>query len=214
MKECVIVLHGLGLNRLWMWPLAVFLRRRGFEVINVGYPSTRRPIDDLVREHILPIAREKSAQAERLHFVGHSLGGILIRRLVQNHGFQISGRAVFLGTPSHGSEVADFLKNLFLFRLIFGPAGQQLGTKNNSLLESLPPPAFDLGVIAGNHHWLHFPVGLFMPKPNDGLVTVASTKVDRMKDHITLGTDHSLMVMDPRVMKQTGYFLQQGSFLK
>lgn len=211
-NDRIIVLHGLGLSPFWLWPLSVSLRRAGYTVQNLGYPSREKNIADLAREHLLPVAINEAAQTERLHFVGHSLGGLLIRSLAADCGFLPTGRVVMLGTPNQGSEVADYLKRFSLYRRYFGPAGQELGTATSDKPKSLPPVPFDLGVMAGTNHWLHFPTGVFMSRPNDGIVSLESTRVAGMKDHISYSIDHSLMVLDPRVMYQTRHFLENGCF--
>ena len=119
-----------------------------------------------------------------------------------------------LGTPNHGSPLADHLRSLWPYRRYFGPAGQELGTAPRDKPQNLPPASFDLGVIAGINHWLHFPTGFFMQRPNDSIVPLSSTKVEGMKDHLAFNVDHSLMVLDPRIMRQTRHFLEYGFFKK
>lgn len=211
-REHIIILHGLGLHPFWLWPMATSLRRAGYHVTNLGYPSTRKSISDLARDHLWPVAQRIARDGNKLHFIGHSLGGIIIRAMAAECGFQPTGRVVMLGTPNHGSPLADALKSWTLYRRYFGPAGQELVTGRGGKPENLPPPSFELGVIAGTNHWLHFPTGFFMPRPNDGIVPLESTRLDGMKDHISYNIDHSLMVMDTRVMRQVRHFLECGRF--
>jgi hypothetical protein len=116
-----------------------------------------------------------------------------------------------LGPPNNGSEVADLLKDLAPYRAFFGPAGQQLGTRQSKLLAELPPPHCAVGIIAGNRTIT--PVSsFFVPRPNDGKVSVASTKLEGMADHVVLKTSHSLMMLHRGTIDQTIAFLREGRF--
>lgn len=116
-----------------------------------------------------------------------------------------------LGPPNQGSQVVDNLKNMPGFKLINGPAGMQLGTEATSIPNKLGGAMFDVGVIAGNRS-INFILSTMLPGDNDGKVTVANTKLEGMKDHITLPVTHPLMMNNPRVIKQTKHFLAHGKF--
>ncbi len=212
MKEHVIVLHGLALNKWWTAGLAHKLDTAGYNVHNISYPSREQGFEGLVDAFILPLVN--AIPAEKIHFVVHSMGGILVRLYAKKYGAARIGRVVMLGTPNHGSEVADYLRDVGIFKWYFGSTGQSLGTTKSDLPASLGPVPFECGVIAGTNHWLHFPTGPLagLSKPNDGIVSVESTKVEGMKDHITLSLDHSLMVWSPTVWKQAVSFLKNGRF--
>lgn len=208
----VIVLHGLALDRVWMLGVAHKLKSAGYTVHNISYPSRQKDFVTVVDEHILPLMAELAPGT--VDFVAHSMGGILVRIYVENYGAARIGRAVMLGTPNHGSETADYLKDVGLFKWYFGYAGQNLGTSDKDMPAQLGPLTFECGVIAGSCHWCHFPTPLLtgIPKPNDGIVSVESTKVEGMKDHLVLNVDHSLMVWSPEVWRQTLAFLETGRF--
>ena len=212
MAEHVVVLHGLGLNRYWMWGLAAHLKRQGYIVHNVSYPSRHRTCENIVDDVLKPLIG--SIPSEKIHFVVHSMGGVLVRLYAEKHGAARIARVVMLGTPNHGSEVADFLSSWRIFRYVFGDTGGEMLTKGG-ITERLGPVAFDCGVIAGSNHWFHFPTSWIvrkMPIPNDGLVSVESTRVDGMKDHLILWSDHSLMVWHPSIWHQAAFFLKNGRF--
>jgi triacylglycerol lipase len=211
MKEHVVVLHGLALNRWWTMGLARTLEEAGYEVHNVSYP-TRTGFENIVDTFLKPLV--DSIPGEKVHFVVHSMGGLLVRLYAKKYGAARIGRVVMLGTPNHGSHVADFLRDHDLFKWYFGSTGQDLGTVDQSLPATLGPVAFECGVIAGNCDWLHFPLGLMTKTtgPNDGIVSVESTKVEGMKDHVVLWLDHSLMVWSPEAWGQAKAFLKTGRF--
>jgi triacylglycerol lipase len=211
-KEHVIVLHGLALNRWWTAGLAESLKRAGYEVHNVSYPSRRRSFEALVDIFLKPLV--DSIPGEKVHFAVHSMGGLLVRLYAKKYGVGRIGRVVMLGTPNKGSEVADFLRGLGLFKWYFGATGINLGTAAECLPGSLGPVGFECGVIAGTNHWFHFPTSFVarLPRPCDGIVSVESTRVDGMKAHVTCWADHSLMVWHPAVWKLTASFLREGRF--
>ncbi len=215
MMRQVIVLHGIAMNRLWMTGLSRHLKKDGYDVHALSYPSRDKPLDQLVDEHIAPTVNEAAAKGGgKVDFVVHSLGGILTRLYAQKYGPEKIGRVVMIGTPNRGSEVADALRNFPPFGWYFGAAGQKLGTTADDAHAQLPPVNFDCGVIAGENHYLHFPTSYLVaiPKPNDGIVSVESTKVEGMKDHITVFGDHSQMVWMPSVWKLASGFLAEGKF--
>lgn len=212
MAEPVIVLHGLGLNKYWMSGIAWSLKRHGYDVRNISY-SSRRPFERIIDETIKTLV--DTLPKEKVHFVAHSMGGLLVRRYAEKYGTVSIGRVVMLGTPNHGSEVADFFYSWTLYRWLFKGTGEELVTGKKGISSRLGPVTFECGVIAGDNHWLHFLSQFIfknLPKPNDGLVSVASTRIEGMKDHIVLQFDHSLMVWYPSVWRQTLGFLKGGAF--
>ncbi len=210
-SETVILLHGIFLTRWHMAPLAAFLHRQGYEVCNIGYPSTRYPIEELIewlQQKIAPVS------GQRVHFVGHSMGGLLIRGLLARSRPANLGRVVMLGTPNHGSEVADYLKSWWLYRKLYGPAGMQLGTEDMPHLSALLGTVdYDLGIIAGDRTWDPF-FSRLLPKPHDGKVSVESTKLEGMKDHIVLPTTHTTLPWSRQVHRQVVNFLKEGVFIR
>ncbi len=211
-KECVILLHGLARSDSSMEVLENRLSKEGYLVSNVDYPSRDYPIESLA-----DIAVEKGvsfckrASAQKINFVTHSLGGILVRKYLKFNKLQDIGRVVMLGPPNQGSEVVDSLKDFPGFYLVNGPAGQQLGTDTSSVPRSLGPVDFELGVIAGTKS-INIILSTMLPNPNDGKVSVASTKVDGMADFIALPTSHPFMMKNKTVIEQTVYFLKNGKF--
>jgi pimeloyl-ACP methyl ester carboxylesterase len=184
----------------------------GFATLNVDYPSRNKPLEALVEEIHPAIARFTASLEGSVHFVGHSMGGLLARVYIATNRPKNLGRVVMLGTPNGGSEIADRLKNMSLYRAWFGPAGRQLVTRRDAALAALFPPVdYPVGVIAGNRSIYPITAAL-LPKPHDGRVSVANTRLDRMADHIVIGTSHPWLASNRLAIAQTIAFLRDGRF--
>jgi triacylglycerol lipase len=180
--------------------------------MNVGYPSRTATVEALA-EQIIPEAVEECRRngAAKIHFVTHSMGGILVRYYLSCHDLPELGRVVMLAPPNSGSEAVDTLRSNFAFKWWNGPAGQQLGTGSDSLPRNLGPVNYETGVIAGDRS-VNLLLSRFIPGPDDGKVSVAATKVDGMKDHIVIHATHTFIMNNSRVIDQTVFFLKQGKF--
>lgn len=211
--ECVVLLHGL--NRSWraMRPMAKALHEAGFTTANVDYPSQFGSV-----EQIAPLAVEtgleecRSSGATKIHFVTHSLGGILLRYQNEHMPIPDLGRVVMLGPPNQGSEIIDRTRDWPGFEMMTGDAGAQLGTSQESMPSRLGPVDFDLGVIAGVGTINVFASAL-LPEPNDGKVSVASTQIEGMSDFLIVGNSHRYIARSDVVFRNTESFLRSGEFL-
>ncbi|MBB4288408.1 pimeloyl-ACP methyl ester carboxylesterase [Rhizobium leguminosarum] len=214
MNDTVILFHGIARTRKSMQKLANFLSGHGFRVVNVGYPSTRFSIGDLVdfvRPEIDGAAKEGGDG--RVHFVGYSMGGLIIRAFLRNDRPSNLGRVVMVGTPNNGSQVADFLKGWPLYRKFYGPAGQQLTTDQTAMTQLFGTVDCELGIIAGNRTIdpvSSFIIGLRVP--NDGKVSVESTRLDGAAAHIVIAANHTFLPVNRTMWKETLSFLKDGRF--
>lgn len=210
MTEHVILLHGLARTARSMQPMQQALLQRGFCVTNAGYPSREKTIESLAVEAIEP-ALATCIGAKRIHFVAHSLGGILVRQFLAHRTIESLGRVVMLGPPNKGSEVVDKLAHFPGFHFLNGDAVDQLGTGADSLPNQLGPANFDVGIIAGTCS-INLLLSCLIPGVNDGKVSVENTRLEGMNDHIEMAVTHPLMMRNRRVIEQVIHYLEKGRF--
>ncbi len=214
-QETVVLLHGLGRTSRSFKAMSEFLRVNGYRTIEVDYPSTKQPIDKLA-SHLSRALEEccpRDGVTPPLHFVTHSLGGILLRYHLAENPQRRVARVVMLAPPSGGSELVDTLRGNPLFRFVTGPAGQQLGTDERSVPSGLGPVNFELGVITGDrsfnplYSWL-------IPGPDDGKVAVKSARTEGMQAFLVVPHTHTFIMRAQPVMLETLNFLRTGDFLQ
>ena len=209
-RELVVLMHGLGRSNSAMWLLASRLEKAGYEVHRVGYSSLNKTPQQIT-ENITKQINDCCNNGERkVNFVGHSLGGLLIRAYLQDNQVSELGRVVLIGTPNQGTPVVDHYRESWWMDWL-GPTTAALGTGQQGLAATLNRPYYPVGVIAGNkekpgHEHI-------LPGKDDGLVTVESTRLEGMSDFIVLNTSHSYMRYDEDVARQTVSFLRTGRFV-
>lgn len=218
-KDLVILLHGILRSQFDMWPLSLYLQKHGYQTLNILYPARKNPLEtlaDYVQDKIA--ACPAYAAAPNIHFVTHSMGGLVTRYLIARHRPQNLGHVVMLSPPNTGSDMADALMDNRalspLYKSIFGPAGQQL------LTDYAHPHAsqqiiYPLGIIAGSRS-INPLAGLLLKGrnqgPHDGIVPVTRTHIQGQAAHITLPVSHGLMMFNPEVMREILAFLSNGQF--
>ncbi|MDG1896246.1 MAG: alpha/beta fold hydrolase [Fuerstiella sp.] len=207
--KAVLLIHGIGRSSKSFAAMGRTLQEDGYTVISFDYPSTRVPIQQSA-EYLHRVI-ETLDGVESIDIVVHSMGGLVLRSYLQKHTDTRLHRAVMLGVPNNGSQLADFLKNNPLFRMILGRAGQQLVTESDGLIGSLPVPGFEFGVLAGGRGETKG-YNPLLPGDNDSTVTVASTRLPGARDFICLPVIHTFLMTDPQAITATRCFLEHGCF--
>ncbi len=203
--ETVVLVHGLFRNGWEMIPLRLRLAAAGYTTFQFTYSTVRLGPEQNARALQEFIDR---IEAKTLHFVGHSLGGLVIRYLFHAFPEQRSGRVVTLGTPHQGSSAAVSLANTVPGRLLLGESFE------HGLSGQVPAwtNTHELGVIAGSSGIGMGVVVTQLSRPHDGTVAVVETYLPNAKDHIILPVSHFGMVLSEEVARQTRYFLRSGKF--
>lgn len=214
-QDCVILLHGLARSKYSMSSMESYMRKMNYIVVNQEYPTTKRSIKELAEQDVVSMVDAcQQYKPEKIHFITHSIGGIVLRAYLQDHHPQNIGRVVMLAPPNHGTQLADVLHRNVLFKMIAGPAGQELTTYHtstpNQLTQSIKP---ETGVIAGTFSFMPL-MKYFFHEENDGKVPVSSTYIAGMTDFMEMHVSHMFMMQNKSVMKEAAYFLQHGSFKK
>lgn len=208
-QEVVVLLHGWGRTDWSMKPLELSLEQAGFAVENLHYDSMDQTPQELVFD-VTAKVEECCLEAPQLHFVTHSLGGILVRAYLMQSRPENLGRVVMIAPPNKGSELADWISESELLRWGMGPTAVELGTSPDSLPNRLPPADFELGIIAGTESVN--PLGSMIEGESDGTVSVASTKLEGMTDFITVPYSHTFIMQVAPVAEQAVAFLRSGRF--
>lgn len=211
-QDGIVLLHGIARRSSSLATLENALQAEGYRTLNIDYPARSHSIEDIVAFMREPVAGFSAELDGRLHFVTHSMGGLVARAYINRHRPERLGHVVMLAPPNEGSEIADALGNNLLFRAFFGPAGSELGTaRPDALCEILGEVDYPLGVVAGDRSF--YPIGsLMLPGANDGRVSVERTKVAGMADHITIHSTHPLIMRNREAIAQVSHFLKHGRF--
>ncbi len=207
--EAVIVLHGIVRSSKSFSTLTARLEEQGYTVVGFDYPSTQ--VTMIESAGYLNEVIESLAGIERIHFVCHSMGGLIVRTYLQTYPpDERLGRMVMVGVPNLGARMANIMKDNMLYQFVYGPAGQQLVEEPGGFIAKLPTPGFEFAVIAGARGT---PDGWnpLIPGDDDGTVSVDATRLPGAADFITLNAMHSFMMSNAEVQSATVRFLKTGS---
>jgi pimeloyl-ACP methyl ester carboxylesterase len=210
-RECVCMVHGLGRTKHSMQWLGTQFEKQGYQVVHLSYRSTRQSIASSAQALSAQLARKLNGNEERVHFVTHSMGGIVVRAVLQKHRPAHLGRIVMLGPPNQGSELVNRFGRNPIYRLVTGPAGQELGTDAASTPNQLGRVDYEVGVIAGSHSGNPL-FSALIDGECDGKVSVKRACVEGMRDLMVLRCSHTFMMRNREVAAQALHFIAQGEF--
>ena len=213
-NECVVLLHGMGRTLRSMGNMQEYLTESGYHTVSFGYPSTQKTIEDIATDHFqLALVQCQEFQPSSIHFVTHSLGGIILRTVFKEQRPEKLGRVVMLSPPNKGSVAADSLKDWWFYKWLNGPAGQQLTTDDDSNPNQLGPVDYPVGIITGDRYFFFdFWLSSIIPGRDDGKVSVTSARLDGMSDFLVVHETHPFIMDAEYVQDETLYFLQNGKF--
>jgi len=212
--DCVVLIHGMGRSSKAMVSMQKALVNDGFVTVNLGYASTKKDIETIALEdYPLGVEHCLAVGPQYIHFVTHSLGGIVLRKAFSDKKPEKLGRVVMLSPPNQGSKLVDKIKDWWLFRKITGPAGQQLVSGPEGLPAQLGNADFNLGIITGSSHaffdsWF----ASIIPGADDGKVSIESAQLEGMDDFLVTGDTHPFIMNSRYVQQETLHFLRHGKF--
>jgi hypothetical protein len=211
--DTVILVHGLGRTPASMLVLQSRLAGDGYRVVNFGYPSRSETLEALT-DSLRNAVHECCPKAGgTVHFVTHSMGGVLVRSYLAERREPFEGRVVMLSPPSQGSEIVDVYADSPLLRSMLGPSGVRLGTDSSGIASELGPVDFSLGIITGDRSIN--PIGSWLiPGPDDGKVSVARARLEGAADFIVVHATHTFIMNRSDVAEQVAHFLANGKFAR
>jgi pimeloyl-ACP methyl ester carboxylesterase len=190
-----------------MWGAQAYLEIRGFATLNLSYPSRRASVEALAAQ-LTPRVKTFAERIDgELHFLTHSMGGLVAWALIARERPKNLGKVVMLAPPLGGSEIADFIATKPFLKRLFGPAIDDL-----TCSAQRGPIDFPLGVVAGDRTLNPLLSLLFFRGANDGKVTVARTRLPGVADHISLPVAHPLLPWDGDALRQAVAFFREGAF--
>lgn len=211
-NDYIVLIHGLMNSSRRMGKFEAYFSQKGFQVLNIDYPSNKYPIETLSDQYLKPVVEAIPLNpGQKVHFITHSMGGLLLRYYLSTHSFDQVGHVVMISPPNHGSEWADLLLKSKSARKVAGPAAFELRTRDNDFFKKLGPIQFKLGIIAGKKSYGKH-ADRYLPGEDDGMVTVKSMKLKGMLDFIVLNEHHRGLTWNQEAMLQSYAFIQNSRF--
>lgn len=208
----VILLHGLARGSHAMRHLERAARETGYRTLALDYPSRHSPIAQLAQGLRDPVARFASG-CETVHFVAHSMGGLVTRSLLRSSRPRNLGSVVTLATPHLGSEVAEFLLKFPPTASFYGPALRDLRLLTDEESRAkFGEIDYSLGCVAGESIHNPFFGYLLLSRPNDGTVAASRARVRGAAGYLSLDVNHTSILWNRSAIRQTLYFLREGRF--
>ncbi|MGJ8698246.1 MAG: esterase/lipase family protein [Verrucomicrobiaceae bacterium] len=205
--ERVVLLHGLWRSVWAMEGLARVLNEAGYESVNVPYASFRKPMAEIVEDVAEELRRVEDGK--RVHFVTHSMGGIVVRHLAERYPELVTGRLVLLAPPNQGSEIIDWLEDFAPSHWAFGPGGMALSTGKVKGVVPGFREDHEVAVIMGRKQAVPFFREL-LDSENDGIVSVEGGKVEGMSDFRVVDGDHTFLMAEEEVRAHVLCYLREG----
>ena len=188
------------------------LLAEGFGVCRVDYPSTRDSIDTMADTALGEAVRRcENAGAQKIHFVAHSMGAIMVRYFLQQQKLLNLGRVVLLSPPNHGTALVDKFQWSRLFHKLNGPGGMALGSEEGGFIQSLAEPDYEFGILMSTKT-INPVASSFIPGKDDGRVSIKSSKLDGMKDFQLVRCNHHVIMKKEETIQQVVRFLVTGVF--
>ncbi len=208
--KVVVLIHGLIRSSKSFHGMAAALTAEGYTVVRFDYPSTRVSIEQSAA-YLHSVLESLGEDVTTIDVVAHSMGGIVLRSFLQHHEEPRLHRAVMLGVPNRGAEIADRFRTNSLFRAVYGPAGTQLASGADGIVNQLPTPQFEFGIIAGGRGTSKG-YNPLLPGDNDTTVTVTSTRLPGAADFLLVPVLHSFLMAVDEPVRATLHFLEHGRF--
>lgn len=215
-KLTVVLLHGVMKNAADMWPLQLYLRSHGYRTVNLTYRSGLGSIPKIAAQVHERLASKGLFKSGRVAFVGHSMGGLVIDRIVTAHDVPNLQAVVMIGTPIQGSDYANWLDTTLLtrpLRWLYKELADELqaGSDYTAAIAAINYPA---GMIAGTSGMM-YPFSqhvLGAQGAHDGMVPVVRTLNDGLSGHVTVNASHYGLLFNPTVFRQCRHFIDHGKF--
>jgi pimeloyl-ACP methyl ester carboxylesterase len=209
-NETVILLHGVLGHPVMMKKIEWTLERAGYTVMNIGYASRGKMVEEAAADLAEQVRSLNSSS--KIHFVGFSLGSIIIRYYLSHTPPENAGRFVMIAPPNHGSELADTLYPYGWFRFLYGDkAITQLLASNRAFYSEVGIPTVPFGIIAGG---LCNGKGLSrnLPGDDDGSVSLQSARLEGAADFFIIRGQHTGLLLEQETADQVVSFLASGQF--